>query len=906
MNNNHKVCASQKILNLKGVKFIKEFASIDEYKLDNGLKIILKPNPNVPLLSFQVWYKVGSRNEDQNYTGLAHYLEHIMFKGTKQFRKGDIAQSINLRGGIFNAFTSDDYTAYYENFAPEHLELALRIESDRMQNSRIDPEEVELERSVIVSELEGNRNSPQNILYENLRSSAYSVHSYRNPVIGWKDDLKNINSKVMQDFYKKYYYPDNARIVLVGNFDTKLALTLIQKYFGQYKSRNSYPSIVGQEPEQKSLKKITLYSQGNTKLLGIAFHIPSFTDKASPALHLASDILFGDMTSRLYPKLVDSGLCNNISATAESNIDPSIFRILVNVNLDTDIEVVEKIIDEELDSIKQNISKEELNLAKAREESSFVYQADGVYEEGLQLGYFDIISGDWTNYIHWLDQIKNISEEDIKEAAKKYFVPSNKTVAYLLPQEAGTNLSLSQELPKKILAYYGANQVEPLNPNRLKHLIKLSEAKYSKNHKFPQLNLDFKNLSESNWSIYFREDHNLPLIFMNVLFYAGSASDNHKPGLAYLTAQLLARGSEQKDKYEISKLNDIYGSDIDFSSTKENAKIHLSTISKNFTQVIDLLNEILKTPKFDPEELNKLKLQLIAQIQQEEDYPQKISRSEITRIIYPKGHPYYIYSAADKIASIKSISVEDIKNFYHQNYNSNNLKISVVGDLEEVQLKDNLHKLFDDWNIQNSSGNKKPQIESIDIKDPETKTIIMKDKEQVEITLGHALSVNRKSPDFYPLFLANQILGGSALSSKLGAIVRDEYGYAYNVRSNFNAGLGSDIFQVSLGTNPKNVTNAINLSKKVIEDLIRTGVNDTELRVSKSYLIDSFGPRNLGSNEDIAESFSQIQIYELGDSYIKNYKKEIEQISIKEVNDALTRLIKPDKLNAVIVGPEFK
>ncbi|MCE2929597.1 MAG: insulinase family protein, partial [Candidatus Caenarcaniphilales bacterium] len=638
---------SSKPLTIKGTKFIKSFAGIDEYKLANGLRVILKPNTNVPMISFQVWYKVGSRNESLGLTGLAHYLEHIMFKGTKQFGKGEIAQSITLKGGIFNAFTSDDYTAYFENFSPENLELAIKIESDRMQNSRLDFEEVELERSVIVSELEGNRNQPQNNLYEIMRSAAFNVHTYRNPVIGWKEDLNNINANNMRDFYQTYYYPDNARVVLVGNFDHELALTLIEKYFGQYKPRNKEFPVLTPEPEQKALKQVTIYNGGNSKLLGIAYHIPEFKNKDSVALHILADILFGGMTSRLYPKLVDSGLCNDISGAAESNIDASMFRILINLNPETDPKEVEQIIDREFELVKNNINIEELNLSKAREESSFVYQADGVYDEGLQLGFFDIVAGDWTRYVTWLDDVKACSIDDVQRVAKQYFKPDNKTLVVSLPNKSPEALIPIQEtttitgnesgLDSKVHANYGANVVEPLSPEKLAKLNKLTEAKFSKKAVFPKMQLDFKSLDlgYSGWKVFHKQDSNLPLIFGNIYLYGGSANDTTRPGISYLTSQMLTRGSKFKDKYEISKLTDIYGSDIGFSSTKETARISFSSISKNIDEVVSLLDEVLKNPRFDQAELDKLKAQTIAQIKQEDDYPQRISRRDITRLIYP-------------------------------------------------------------------------------------------------------------------------------------------------------------------------------------------------------------------------------------------------------------------------------
>jgi zinc protease len=898
---------AESIIKIKGVKFIKSFGAIDEYQLDNGLKILLKANKNVPLFSWQVWYKVGSRNESAGLTGIAHYLEHIMFKGTQNLRKGEIAQLIQLQGGIFNAFTSDDYTAYYENFSPDNLELAIKIEADRMQNSRLNNEEIELERSVIVSELEGNRNDPYNLIYETLRSNAFDVHSYRNPVIGWRKDLDNINAQNMREFYERFYYPDNATAILVGNFDTELALTLISKYFGKYnKRRDASPQLIAVEPEQKAEKRVTIYNDGAVKLLGIGFHIPEFDHKDTIPLHLLSGILFDGMSSRLYPKLVDAGLVTGFSGLPESSLDPGFFRIIINVNNDVDISQVENIIYTELDSIKNTISEEELKIAKAKEESSYVYQKDGVHEEGLQIGYFNAISNDWTKYITWIDTVKSVTADDIKRVANQYFINSNKTVVHLLPGEAPKTLSETAFHNPSKLAYYGAGTLEPINPEQLSRLVAIAEPKISKKNKFTTAKFDFQtfNLDNGNIQVLIREDHSLPLTYINVQFYAGSAAEGDRQGLAFLTSQLLETGSKSMDKYQIAKLTDLYGSDISFSSGIETAKISISSISQNLEATLEILKDIIQNPSFSEKELDILKMQSKSRLRQEDDFLSKISKREISQLIYPPNHPYQISNVETREKSISSITVDDIKKFYRDNYNARNLLVSIVGDIEIDKAQSLLTNVFSAWNMNGTElANNKPDIPNATIEDAKQKIIVKDEKEQVEIVLAHASFVNRHHKDFYPLLIANYALGGSPLSSRLGSVVRDEFGYVYNIRSGFSATLGAGMFSIGLGCNPSNVSKAISLTKKITEDFLREGVNATELKVASSYLKGSFAVRTLASNEDISETLSQIQLYDLGLDYVDSYQEMIDSITLDQVNDSARKYIIPDKLNTVIVGP---
>lgn len=910
----------------KGIKFIKEQDGISEYRLDNGLKILLKPEANAPLISWQVWYKVGSRNERSGLTGLAHYLEHIMFKGTKDFQKGEIAQAIQLKGGLFNAFTGDDYTAYYENFAPENLELAIKIEADRMKNSRLDAEEIDKERSVIISELEGGENMPQNTVYKTLKSTAYQAHPYRNPIIGWDSDLQNVNAENMREFYDRYYHPNNSVAVLAGNFDKDLALDLINKYFANHPREEMKVLKITKEPKQTGLRKAVIQKEGLVKMLSMGFHIPEFSHEDSAALHVIADIVFDGTSSRLYKKLVDPGKVINVSGYAEASIDPGLFRVSSNINLATDINEVEKTIDAELESIKSGVSTEELERAKARVEASAIYERDGVYNEALQIGYFEAISS-WEDYPKWVETINKVSNDDIKEVAKKYFTQSNKTVVHLLPEEPKDSLiannSVNSSNRKLREQGYGAATVEPLNPEKLKRLLELTKPKYSKDFfkGKTKLDLNLKNLELSSnleklkAQVVYKEDHKLPIIYINAVYFAGTSKESkyetkpgQKKGLAYLTAEMLERGTLKNDKFEISNLLDIYGADISFMSRKETAEFEISTLSKNLDKVLKLFEDHIYKAKFDPSELEKLKKETIAHIRQENEYLHNITHRDMNRIIYPEDHPYYSFSPDEKIQSIESITIEDVKKFYKENYNPQNIMISIVGDISEQEIDKKFLPLLESWNIDKNSKHEetKPSIPVTKAKKPEEKTVTMEEKRQVEILMGHATEVTRMHPDFYALLIANYALGGSPLSSRLGTVVRDEHGLVYDVRSGFKSTLGAGAFELSLGCNPKNVTKAIKISKEVVNNFLKEGISETELEATKSYLAGSFAARNLGNNETTSRTISSMLLYDLNEDYLENYSEIINSISLEEVNNAAKKHIKPDMLNVVIAGPEFE
>ena len=782
-----------------------------------------------------------------------------------------------------------------------------------MRNSKLNQEEIDLERNVVISELEGGENYPSNILYKNLRSLAFKKHNYKNPIIGWREDLDNIDSKAMKEFYDKYYYPDNSFIVLAGNFDKELALGLIEKHFGHYPARKKAKILKSSEPEQKESRTSVIHYDGQMKLLGMAFHIPEFAHKDMAALNLIDEILFSGTSSRLYKQLVDTGLALSVSGYSEANRDPGLYRVFANIRPDVDIKKVEAIINSELEDIKSNISKEEYKTAQARVESSSIYQRDGVYEEALQIAYFEAISSDWKNYFSWPDKLKNTSIKDIKSVAQKYFKPNNKSTVYLLPEESPESLTSPIEVSsddKKTIKIaskeqnYGAAVAEPLDPAKLERLLKISEPKYLKKTEYDfDLNVEKLEIdSLKGADILYKEDKNLPLVFITASIFAGSSNDGDKPGISYLSTEMLERGSTKHSKFEISRLLDLYGADINFDASKEHVEIEISSLKKNYKKVFDLFREIILKPAFSEEELEKLKAETIEVIKQQDEYPASVAKRTLHRTIYPKSHLHYSRPTAEKIAAIEAITIKDIKDFYKKHFNANNIRIAAVGDITEAELKQELKKSFGKWN--NSKDEvKAPQFVAIQDKEASRQDIKLSSKKQSEIYMGHSCEVTRDHKDYYALMIANFALGGSPLSSRLGTVVRDKHGLVYNIRSGFSSLLTAGPFYITLGTNPQNVDKAVDLTKKAISKFLEEGISETELQATKMFLTGSFAVRNLSSNEEIVDTLAQIQLYGMGIDYPENYSEIINNVSLEQVNAAARKYIKPDLLHTVVVGP---
>ncbi len=422
--------------------------------LANGLRVLVQESHAAPVATFWVWYRVGSRHEVPGLTGISHWVEHLLFKGTPSYPAGTLSRLIERLGGRWNAFTWKDYTAYFEVLPVEHLETAIRLEADRMQHTIIDPEVVAGERTVIISEREGAENFPAYYLREEVDALAFKAHPYRQPVIGWKDDLRAITRDDLYRHYRTYYHPANAIAVAVGDFDAAAVQGIVETAFGGIPASDPPPVPRAVEPEQSGERRVVLRRPGGaTAYLHVAYHAPAAGHPDLPALMVLDGILTGfagivpfdggsgGRSSRLYRALVDRGLAADVGSGLVASAEPTLFRILATAHSGVEIRAVEDAAMAEIERIQRDpVDETELDKVKRQARAQFVYAQDGVMRRAMALGAFAAV--DTPERLGALrEAIDRLAPDDIMRVARAYLVEKRRTVGWFVPedgaQEAG-------------------------------------------------------------------------------------------------------------------------------------------------------------------------------------------------------------------------------------------------------------------------------------------------------------------------------------------------------------------------------------------------------------------------------------------------------------------------------------
>ena len=412
-------------------------SEIIEHQLLNGLKVLTKEVHAAPVASSYIWYKVGSRNERPGLTGVSHWVEHMLFKGTPKFSKEELGRFIEGNGGRWNAFTSNDYTAYYETLPADKVSVALALESDRMQNSVFDPEEVEAERTVILSEREGYENTPQFVLREEVQATAYKAHPYQWGIIGWPSDLKTMTRDDLYDYYRQRYVPNNATLVLVGDFDTADLLKQVEDYFGTLAPGESIADPSTIEPEQRGERRVTVRKEGTLAYVAIVYHIPAAGHPDFYPLEVISTVLSMGKTSRFYRALVDKQLATSAYFYPDFSKDAGLAWTFAEAQVGVDPTTLEKALLEQIDSIQnETLAKTELEKAINQTEAHFIFSLDSVSNQAAQIGYYETVY-DYKYLDTYLDKVRSVTPEQVREAAQKYLIEDNRTVGYFQPVTPG-------------------------------------------------------------------------------------------------------------------------------------------------------------------------------------------------------------------------------------------------------------------------------------------------------------------------------------------------------------------------------------------------------------------------------------------------------------------------------------
>ncbi len=888
--------------------------------LGNGLMVITREVHDAPVATFWVWYRVGSRNEVAGITGISHWVEHMMFKGTPSLGKGEIFRLVSKNGGTLNGFTWIDYTAYFETLPSDRLDLALRIEADRMVNSTFDPQEVASERTVIISEREGSENFPTFHLDEEVTAAAFKVHPYGQGVIGWKCDLLSISREDLYSWYRSHYAPNNAVVVAVGDFETEALLGRIEELFGPIPAGPSVPAVRSCEPPQEGERRVIVRRPGPTCYFTAAYHAPAASNPDVYPLFVLDAILSGakpmglfagrDTTmgrsSRLYRLLVDTGLCTTASSSFGLTRDPYLFEISASLRPATKLEEVERAIFLEVERItREGVRPEEVEKAVKQVRAQFTYASEGVTNQAYWLGDLEMVNR-YTMLDDFVDRIAAVSAADVQRVAQTYLTPTNRTVGWFEPTEtSGANdtsaATARASRPFFLPPYHpvpewaGGRRGNPMRESSTPRVAPSGGAVSGGT----TLAIQRVRLP-SGITILGHERPLTPAVVIRASLQAGAMYDPPgKEGLAYVTARMMQRGTSHHTFQQISEMTDRVGASLSVDGQEHTIQISGRCLRDDLDMLIGLMAEVVRQPIFPPPELEKLRGEVLARLREQQDDTRSTAERHFRELAYPADHPYHHWVMGNE-ASVASLTRDDLASFHGRYVQPNRMSIAVAGDVSFEEFVQKIARAFTGWN---ATGPSAPFVVP-DVAPPNgviRRDFLLPGKTQTDIALGRP-SLKRSDPDFYALSMADLILGGLGLYGRLGTRVRDEQGLAYYVYSDVEASLGPAPWQVRAGVNPVNVERAIESILAEVDRIRSQPVGEDELADGKAYLTGVL-PLSLETNGGVAQILQSIEMYDLGLDYLDRYPGIINSITIDQVHDAAARYFSSDQIVVVTAGP---
>jgi zinc protease len=865
--------------------------------LENGLTVLIKEVRTAPVVSVQVWYRVGARNETPGINGISHQLEHLLFKGT-QARPIQFGRLFSALGSESNAFTSYDETAYFGTVERSKLEALMTLEADRMQNTVIGPEQLKSEKRVVISELQGYENSPGYRLSRAVMKAALPDSPYGMPVGGSKADVEKFTLEQVQTHYKTYYRPQNATLVITGDFKTAAALKIAEQTFGKIpKSTEPLPVINTKAPVQlsqpASKSPIILKQPGSTALLNAIYRLPDVNHPDVPAIDLLDAVLTGGRSARLYQALVETGLASSVGASASQMIDLGWYSISAVAAAGQPLSRVETVLQRSLAEIRQKpVSEEELQRAKLQFRASLILGSQDIASQASQLGYNQTVAGDYRFIDRYLAAMERVTPKDILRVAQTYLKPEQQTIGFFEPtmpdgKAGASNASNSGRTTEN----FGAG--EPVDPAQVAKYLPPSQAATPSAAILPQ---DYK--LSNGLRILLLPDHSAPTVNLSGNIRAGSIFDTPaKAGVASLTASNLMNGTEAKSALALAKQLEDRGVNLGFGASREGTGIGGSALVQELPLLVETLADVLLHPTFPQKQLELSRQRSLVGLKVALDDPGQLGRRTFQQAIYPENHPFHTFPTE---ASLKQITREDLALFHQRYYRPDTTVLSLVGDFDPLQVKALLESTLGKWR----AAGQPPTMHSPVVELPKRTTYINKSllgKAEAVTYLGY-IGLSRPDPRFYAAVLLNQVLGGDTLSSRLGAEIRDRLGLTYGIFSGFSAGQNPGPFLISMQTAPKDVQKAVDSTIELLKLLREKGITDTELETAKRSIQNSY-PVELANPSSVADAILGNVVVGLGLDELSQFPVKIGAVTATQIQQVIEDFIQPDRLVIVTAGP---
>ena len=809
----------------KGVRLVTSVEGITEYRLDNGLRLLLFRDASKATVTVNVTYLVGSVDEGYGETGMAHLLEHMLFKGSPQHTQ--IMAELQDHGAQFNGSTAWDRTNYFETFdaSDANLEWAVGLEADRMVNSFVRKSDLDSEMTVVRNEFESGENNPSRVLFQHVLSAAYDWHGYGNSPIGSRSDIENVPIERLQAFYKKHYQPDNAVLVVAGRFDEARALALIAKSLGAIpKPTRVLEDSYTEEPVQDGEREVIVRRVGDIQILMAAYHSAAGSHPDFVPLQLAASVLADEPSGRIYKALVETGLAAEVGVQTLQLKDPGALIFVAVVQKDASLDAARDAMFKVIDDLKAHpITAEEVERARNNALSAFERAMNNSQAVALQLSEWAAI-GDWRLMFLDRDRVRTATAEDAQRTALQYLKPSNRTVGLFVPGDPDrTEIPATPKLAALLEGYKGDAarsegeefDASPANIDKRTTRIELPGgvklALLPKETRGDAVNASIR--------LNFGDERSL----------AGQSRS------ASLTSQMLMRGTTSKTRQQLQDELDKLKTQLNVGGGGGQVGATLVSTRTNLAAALKLAIEVLGKPSFPESELETLRAGALADLDSAQSDPQAI----VSRAFARHGNPYgptdirYVPTIEEERASLTSATVKNLRDFHAAFYGASNAEVAVVGDFDPEEIRKLIATELDGWK------SPKPYVEVLTpFPDPPAAPVSQvfdtPDKENAIFVAGQRIAMNDAHADFPALVLGNYILGQGA-SSRLFGRIRGKEGLSYGVGSQFNAPVKSNgaRFAVQAISAPQNASKVEASFRDEVATVLRDGYSDEEVATSK-------------------------------------------------------------------------
>jgi zinc protease len=866
---------------------------ITEYRLPNGLIVLLFPDATKPTVTVNLTYEVGSRHESYGETGMAHLLEHMMFKGTPGHT--NIPQELKGHGATYNASTWYDRTNYFEILpaTDENLRFALGLEADRMVHSYIARKDLDSEMTVVRNEFEAGENDPSSILEERVLSTAYLWHNYGHSTIGSRADIERVPIERLQNFWRKYYQPDNAVLLIAGKFDEPKTLSMVTEAFGKIpRPTRKLEEPYTVEPVQDGERSVTLRRVGDVQDLIMVYHVPAAPHPDFAAVEILARVLTDAPSGRLYKSMVEPKKATAVSSELLEMHDPGFIAFEAQVRQEQSLDDARQTMSTTIDALKTSPpTKEEVDRARTALLKNIDMTLNAADRVGLAMSE-SIAAGDWRLFFINRDRLRSVTPADVQRVASTYLKTSNRTVGEFIPDPkpdrsevpAAPAIASIVEGYKGDAALVAGEAFDPSPSNIESRTTRSTLASGVKVALLPKKTRG--NTVVAAMTIRFGDEKSL----MN------------RSTAAEATAAMLMRGTSKHSRQQLKDEFDRLKARVSVNGGPTSATVTAETTRENLPAVLALIAEVMKEPAFPASELDQWKQESLAGAEEQRTDPQAIASTAFGRHMndYPKGDVRYISTPAEDITDVNALTLDDVKTFYKTFYGASAGELAIVGDFDPKQTASQVADLFGGWKSTTPFTRVVRNYQNIT---PVNQSLETPDKANALFLAGLNLNLRDDDPDYPALVIGNYILGGGTLYSRLGNRIRQKEGLSYGVGSQVNASPfdKSGTFTTFAIYAPQNAAKLETAFREEVARALKDGFTAEEVAEAKKGYLES---RKLQRAQDnsLARTLATEMYYNRTLDWDAQFEQKVAGLTVDQVNAAARRWIDPSNITIIKAG----